>query len=102
MTLKDFSDLMGYGLDVSNDMDILNFFGGEVYLEMENESQPYKFKEEITQRGDGSGYETFYVFEEKETGEMIFYYIYDSRIEVYEMELCQLQLMPKYSFQGQY
>lgn len=100
MTLKEFSDLMGYGLDVKNDMDILNFFEGWQFLKMKNASQPYEFKEEITQRGGGSGDETFYVFEEKETGKLINYYIYDSIIEVYEMESCHM--VSKYNFQGQY
>ena len=100
MKLKKFSELMGYNLNVNSNTAILDFFYDEVYLEMENESQPYKFKEAITQRGDGSGDETFWVFEEKKTGKMIFYYIYDGRIEFDEMEECQF--VTKYSFQGQY
>ena len=63
---------------------------------------PYDFIEEVSQRGDGSGYETFWVFERKSDGKYFFYYSYDGRIEGYELEETEKITNPQWGFECQY
>ena len=106
LSLEAFAQRMGWGkhiLDVTSDESILDFFNNQLYKDNINHPyQPFKFIEEFEQRGDGYGYETFYVFQNKETQELIYYYIYDGRIEYDEMQPCTVEVKRVYSFEEVY
>ena len=65
----------------------------EVFYELENNDDhplkkqglPFKYIEAHEQRGDGSGYETNFVFQRQSDGKYFAYYIYDGRFEHYEL-----------------
>lgn len=67
-----------------------------------NDDLPYEFVEEVSQRGDGSGYETFWVFKRKSDGKYFFYYSYDGRIEFHELEETGKEVISKWNFECSY
>ena len=66
------------------------------------ESFPYDFVEDFEQRGDGQGYETFYVFKRKSDGKTFSYYIYDGRIEEHELSECWKKKNGGWNFECKY
>lgn len=63
---------------------------------------PYTFEEEVSQRGDGSGYESFYVFKRKSDGKYFTYYIYDGRIEENVLTEATKQVKTTWDFECRY
>ena len=62
----------------------------------------YEYIDAVEQRGDGSGYETFYVFKRLSDGKHFYYYIYDCRIEQYELDECEQEVTVQWDFECQY
>jgi len=63
---------------------------------------PYEFVTEVEQRGDGSGYETFFVFRRKLDGKTFAYYIYDGMIEQRYLDECKSEVTTKWDFECTY
>ena len=79
----------------------------ELFYEAESnfgndDAGPYEYVEEFSQRGDGQGYETFWVFERKSDGKLFYYYSYDGRVEEYELTECTKEVTTKWSFECNY
>ena len=63
---------------------------------------PYEYVTEVEQRGDGSGYEKFFVFRRKLDGKTFAYYIYDDMIEQRYLEECKSEVTTKWDFECTY
>ena len=86
-----------------NDQEIVDFFHGidEGDTELSN-YVPYEYVTEVEQRGDGSGYETFFVFRRKSDGKTFAYYIYDGMIEQRYLQECKSEVTTKWDFECTY
>jgi len=63
---------------------------------------PYTYVEEFSQRGDGSGYETFWVFKRKSDDKYFYYYSYDGRFEYDELVETEKIVKSKWAFECSY
>lgn len=86
-----------------NDQEIMDYFygieGGDTEL---SNYVPYEYVTEVEQRGDGSGYERFFVFRRKSDDKTFAYYIYDGRIEQRYLEECKSEVTTKWDFECTY
>ena len=85
---------------------ILDFFdshGNFNYKGLTKDNKyPFRFIDDFEQRGDGSGYETFYIWKRKSDGKYFYYYCYDGRLEVFELTETQQQKVVKWDFECSY
>lgn len=87
--------------NISDDRVIINFFYDIPDTSIPDEF-PYEFVDDVTQRGDGEGYETFYVFLRKSDNKTFYYYIYDGRIEEHELSACGKKKNGQWDFECKY
>ena len=87
------------------DHEIIDFFHG---IELPSgyvskpQGLPYEYVTSVEQRGDGSGYETFFVFRRKSDDKTFAYYIYDGMIEQRYLEECKSEVTTKWDFECTY
>lgn len=85
-----------------NDQEIVDFFHGIDQGEVDLGDLPYEFVTEVEQRGDGSGYEKFFVFQRKSDSKTFAYYIYDGMIEQRYLQECKSEVTIKWDFECTY
>ena len=100
--LKDF--LKDFGVNIKDIkkcrdliVDFFCFFGFKII-----ESQNYRYIKSVSQRGDGQGYEIYYIFQRKSDSKYFYYYIYDVRIEEDKLEECRQIVTTKWDFETNY
>jgi len=99
--LTDFLKDMGWDYPKKN-RDILEIFYGEEENFPFKTTDPYKYVESVEQRGDGAGYEIFWIFERISDGKFFYYYSYDGRIEEYELSETTKKVVTQWDFETQY
>jgi hypothetical protein len=108
ISLSKFFTDMGISIHTSDHDEVRDFFYDiEQDLEWIKKTHllpdmPYVYETQVEQRGDGSGYETFFVFCRKLDGKFFTYYIYDGRIEEKYLAECSKKVVTKWDFECQY
>jgi len=111
ISLFNFADLMNFPFKVGKETkDLIRSH----FMELEEEGNdwtrftkiddtyPFAYVTSFEQRGDGQGYETFYIFKRKCDGKHFYYYIYDGRIENWELTECKAEAKVVWDFECQY
>jgi len=62
----------------------------------------YEYVDEVSQRGDGQGYETFWIFKRKSDDKYFYYYSYDGRVEYHELVETNKEVKTTWEFECQY
>jgi hypothetical protein len=87
-------------IGADENVDLRDFFYDGEYLDYENDI--YKFEASLSQRGDGSGHETFYVFKRLADNKCFYYYIYDGMIEYDYLQPTEQKVTVVWDFERQY
>ena len=100
-TIKLENFLKDMGIDMPSKGKILELFYETAEYFPEGDF-PYEFVDEVEQRGDGQGYETFWVFQRKSDGKYFCYYSYDGRVEEWELRETTKKVVVQWDFERQY
>jgi len=96
--------LNSMGIDMPSKGKILKMFypHDDTFLFLDKEENPFTFIAEVDQRGDGSGYETYWVFQRKSDKKYFYYYSYDGRVEVWELVETNKEVRTQWEFECTY
>jgi len=99
--IKDVNDHSNIVVNSNKKKQVLDFFEVVDSIVFDKEFL-YTYEDEFEQRGDGSGYETFYIFSRNSDGKYFTYYIYDGMIEMNELEEATKTVKTVWDFECSY